>query len=156
VVTRQSAVMFCLGASVVLAWLFAIAGVPDAIAVGIGHITDSRNGVIAVMLLVYLVVGTFMDPLPAILIFSPIFQPIAHHYGISNVHFTVTMVMGLAIGLATPPVGSCLYVGAAISGLTIDKFAKDLLPFLAAMVVALIIVAYIPALAEALPALVKR
>jgi tripartite ATP-independent transporter DctM subunit len=156
VVTRQSAVMFCLGASVVLAWLFAIAGVPDIIAAGIDHVTDSRNGVIAVMLVVYLVVGTFMDPLPAILIFSPIFHPIAHHYGISNVHFTVTMVMGLAIGLATPPVGSCLFVGAAISGLTIDKFVKELLPFLAAMVVALIIVAYIPALAEALPALVKR
>lgn len=153
VITRLSAIMFCLGASVMLSWLFAIAGVPEAVAAAIAYITDEPIGVIALMLMCYLVVGTFLDPLPAILIFAPIFQPIARTIGMSDLHFTVTMVMGLSIGLATPPVGSCLFVGSAISGLGVEKFTKHLLPFLLAMVVALVIVAYVPMLTEYLPSL---
>lgn len=156
VITRLSAIMFCLGASVVLAWLFAIAGVPEAVAGAIAYVTDDPIGIIAMMLVCYLVVGTFLDPLPAILIFAPIFQPIARTIGMSDIHFTVTMVMGLSIGLATPPVGSCLFVGSAISGLSVEKFTKDLLPFLLAMVVALVVVAYVPMLTEYLPSLSRR
>ncbi len=156
VIMRLSAIMFCLGASVVLAWLFAIAGVPEAVAAAIAFITDEPAGIIALMLVCYLIVGTFLDPLPAILIFAPIFQPIARTIGMSDLHFTVTMVMGLSIGLATPPVGSCLFVGSAISGLSVEKFTKDLLPFLLAMVIALFTVAYIPTLTEYLPSLSRR
>lgn len=156
VITRLSAIMFCLGASVVLSWLFAIAGVPEAVAGAITYVTDNPIGIIAMMLVCYLVVGTFLDPLPAILIFAPIFQPIAKTIGMSDLHFTVTMVMGLSIGLATPPVGSCLFVGSAISGLSVEKFTRDLLPFLLAMVVALVVVAYLPVLTEYLPSLSRR
>ncbi|GAB5378250.1 MAG: TRAP transporter large permease subunit [Acuticoccus sp.] len=156
VITRLSAIMFCLGASVVLSWLFAIAGVPEAVAGAITAITSEPAGIIAMMLVCYLIVGTFLDPLPAILIFAPIFQPIAKTIGMSDLHFTVTMVMGLSIGLATPPVGSCLFVGSAISGLSVEKFTRDLLPFLLAMVVALFVVAYLPVLTEYLPSLSRR
>ncbi|EPC00357.1 hypothetical protein L861_13870 [Litchfieldella anticariensis FP35 = DSM 16096] len=151
VVTRLSAIMICLGASMVLAWFFAIAGVPEIVAGAIMTVTDNPYGVMALMLISYLIVGTFLDPLPAILIFSPIFQPIASSFGISDVHFTVVMVMGLSIGLATPPVGSCIFVGSAISGLSVDKFVKDLLPFIAAMAAALVVVAFVPSLVEWLP-----
>lgn len=156
VVTRLSAIMFCLGTSMVLGWLFAIAGVPDAIAGWITALTDSKAVIIGLMLLSYVVVGTFLDPLPAILIFTPIFQPLAQSLGISDVHFAVTMVFGLAIGLATPPVGSCLFIGSAISGLSVDKFAKDLVPFILAMMGILVLIAYVPWLVELVPSVAIR
>lgn len=156
VITRLSAIMFCLGASVALSWLFAIAGVPDAVGAAIAYVTNDPAGIVALMLVSYLIVGTFLDPLPAILIFAPIFQPIARSIEMSDLHFTVVMVMGLSIGLATPPVGSCLFVGSAISGLSVEKFTRDLLPFLLAMVVALFVVAYVPTLTEYLPSLAAR
>lgn len=151
VVARLSAIMFCLGTAMVLGWIFAIAGVPDAVGAWITSITDSKALIIAGMLVTYVVVGTFLDPLPAILIFTPIFQPLAETLGISNTHFAVTMVFGLAIGLATPPVGSCLFIGSAISGLSVEKFAKDLIPFILVMVCVLALIAYVPWIVEAVP-----
>lgn len=153
VVARLSGVMFCLGAAMVLGWLFAIAGVPDAVGSWITSITTNSYIINAWMLVVYLILGTFLDPLPAILIFTPIFLPLAEQIGMAPAHFAVVMVFGLAIGLATPPVGSCLFVGSAISGLAIEQFAKDLLPFIAAMVVVLFLLAYIPALVLWFPSL---
>ena len=154
VVARLSAIMFCLGTAMVLGWIFAIAGVPDAVGEWITSVTDSKTMIIAGMLVTYVIVGTFLDPLPAILIFTPIFQPLAEQLGISNTHFAVTMVFGLAIGLATPPVGSCLFIGSAISGLSVEAFAKDLIPFIAVMICVLGVIAYIPWVVEFIPRLV--
>ncbi len=144
VVSRVSAVMACVGASLVLGWIFAISEVPDAVGHFITSITTNSVLITAGMLVTYLIVGCFMDPIPAILIFSPIFQPLAESIGISPVHFAVVMVFGLTIGLATPPVGSCLYVGAAISGLRIDEFTMDMIPYILAMTVILFVIAYAP------------
>ena len=151
VVARTSAVMSCVGASLVLGWIFAISEVPDAVGGFITSITTNPVLITAGMLVTYLIVGCFMDPIPAILIFSPIFQPLAESIGISTVHFAVVMVFGLTIGLATPPVGSCLYVGAAISGLRIDEFARDLIPYILAMTVILFVIAYVPSLVTFIP-----
>lgn len=156
VVGRMSAVMFCLGTAMVMGWIFAIAGVPDAVGAWITSVTHNGVLITAGMLVTYLIVGTFLDPLPAILIFNPIFQPLAHSIGISNLHYAVTMVFGLALGLATPPVGSCLFVGSAISGLGVEQFAKQLIPFVAAMVGVLFLIAYVPWLVEFFPSLFIR
>jgi len=82
--------------------------------------------------------------------------PLARSIGMSVIHFAVVMVFGLAIGLITPPVGSCLYVGAAISGLKIEDFAKDLIPFILAITMVLFLIAYIPSLVTYLPDLLLR
>lgn len=151
VCARLSAIMFCLGTAMVMGWIFAIAGVPDAVGAWITSLTDSTVLITAGMLVTYVIVGTFLDPLPAILIFTPIFQPLAESIGISNTHFAVTMVFGLAIGLATPPVGSCLFIGSAISGLSVEQFTKDLIPFIVVMIGVLIAIAYVPWLVEFVP-----
>jgi len=151
IISRVSAVMLCVGTAMVLGWIFAIAEVPEAVGAGITSITTNPVLITAGMLLTYIIVGTFLDPIPAILIFTPIFQPLAESIGIGNVHFTVTMVFGLAIGLATPPVGSCLFVGSAISGIGVEEFTKDLLPFVASMIVVLFLIAYVPWLVTFIP-----
>ena len=156
VVSRLAAVMLCVGAAVVLGWVMAIADVPEAIGEFILSVTTSPALITAGMLVTYVFVGTFLDPIPGILIFTPIFLPIAKQIGIDNVHFAVTMVFGFALGLATPPVGSCLYVGSAISGLPVDKFAKDLVPFVIAIIVVLFLIAYFPPIVTFLPSLFMK
>jgi tripartite ATP-independent transporter DctM subunit len=156
VLGRVSAVMTCVGTALVMGWIFAIAEVPDAIAAFITSITTNGTLITIGMLLTYVIIGTFLDPLPAILIFSPIFQPLAESLGISTVHFAVVMVFGLAIGLATPPVGSCLFVGAAISGIGVEKFTKDLIPFILAMILVLILIAFVPVLVTFVPEVMLR
>ena len=151
VVQRLGAVMFAVGAAMVLGWLFAIAQVPDAIGSFILSITTNPVLITLGMIATMLVIGTFLDPLPAILIFTPIFLPIAESIGMGKLHFTVTMVFGFVIGLITPPVGSCLYVGAAISGMRVEQFVKDLVPFIIAITVVLLLIAFVPALVTFVP-----
>jgi tripartite ATP-independent transporter DctM subunit len=153
VVRRIGAVMLAVGAAMVLGWIFAIAQVPLAVGNWITSVTTNPTLIILGMLATFLLIGTFLDPLPAILIFTPIFLPIATQIGMGKVHFTITMVFGFVIGLITPPVGSCLYVGAAISGLRVEQFVRDLLPFIVAIALVLVLIAFAPFVVEYLPGL---
>lgn len=92
-----------------------------------------------------------MDMAPALLIFTPIFLPIVRTFGMSDVQFGVMMVMNLAVGTITPPVGNVLFVGCSLAKLKIEQVMKDLVPMFAAIMVALLMVTYIPALSEWLP-----
>lgn len=156
VVERVGAVMLAVGAAMVLGWLFAMAGVPAAVGAWITTITTNPVLITLFMLATFLIMGTFLDPLPAILIFTPIFMPIAASIGMGRVHFTITMVFGFVIGLITPPVGSCLYVGAAISRMRVEQFVMDLIPFIVSIVVVLVLIAFVPALVEFVPGLLFR
>ncbi len=151
VCTRTSTVMFAVGASVIFGWILAIAQVPDAIAAFITTYTSSKIIIIAGMLVTYLAIGTFLDAIPIILIFTPIFLPLAEQLGIPVVAFMVTMVFAAAMGLASPPCGSCLWVGAAIGDIQVERFTWELMPFLAAMTVILILIAYVPEVVTWLP-----
>ncbi len=152
VCTRTSTVMFAVGASVIFGWILAIAQVPDAIVAFITTYTSSKIIIIAGMLVTYLAIGTFLDAIPIILIFTPIFLPLAEQLGIPVVAFMVTMVFAAAMGLASPPCGSCLWVGAAIGDIQVERFTWELMPFLAAMTVILILIAYVPEVVTWLPA----
>jgi len=154
VCTRTSAVMMAVGASIIFGWILAIAEVPEAIAAFITSYTTSKILIIAGMLFTYLAIGTFLDAIPIILIFTPIFLPLAEKLGIPTVAFMVTMVFAAAMGLASPPCGSCLWVGAAIGEIQVERFTWELMPFLAAMTVILIAIAYVPELVTWLPNLV--
>jgi TRAP-type C4-dicarboxylate transport system permease large subunit len=96
-------------------------------------------------------VGTFMDITPAVLIFTPIFLPVAVELGIDPTHFGIIMVLNLCIGLCTPPVGSVLFVGVGVARTSIARVIPSLLPLYAAMIIALLLVTYFPALALWLP-----
>src|SRR5690606_27732606 len=101
--------------------------------------------------LILLVVGTFMDMTPAVLIFTPIFLPVVTELGISPLHFGIVMVLNLCIGLCTPPVGSVLFIGCGVAKTTIAEMIRPLLPMYASMFIVLMLVTYIPAISEALP-----
>jgi TRAP-type C4-dicarboxylate transport system permease large subunit len=98
-----------------------------------------------------LAVGTFMDMTPAVLIFTPIFLPVAVTLGMHEVHFGIMMIANLCIGLCTPPVGTCLFIGCGVGKTTIAKVTRTMLPFFAAMIFALMFITYMPSLSLWLP-----
>jgi C4-dicarboxylate transporter DctM subunit len=105
------------------------------------------------VIILYVVLGTFLTPSEIILVTVPVLLPVAQVVGIHPIHFGVVCVIASAIGHITPPVGLCLFVGMAISGLSMDQLVKPLLPFLAAIVATLLIVAFIPEVSLFLPKL---
>ncbi|MEQ8179720.1 MAG: TRAP transporter large permease subunit, partial [Amphiplicatus sp.] len=102
-----------------------------------------------------LVLGTFMDMAPLIVITTPIFLPIVQKLGMDPVQFGVIMMLNLGIGLVTPPVGSVLFVGSAIGGVPVEKAIRTIWPFYCALVLALLAITYVPALSLTLPAMFK-
>ena len=101
--------------------------------------------------LLYLLLGTFLTPSEIILVTVPVLLPVAQAAGVHPIHFGMVCVIASAVGHITPPVGLCLFVGMAISGLPMEKLVKPLLPFLAAIVATLLLVAFIPEIALAVP-----
>lgn len=146
-------ILFLISASSVMSWVMAYTGIPQAISDGILSISDNRVVILLLINLILLVVGTFMDMTPAILIFTPIFLPIAQQFGISDVQFGVVLIFNLCIGVMTPPVGSVLFIGCGIAKISIEKVAKMLLPYLFALIVLLLCVTFIPQISLFLPGL---
>jgi tripartite ATP-independent transporter DctM subunit len=144
-------VMLIIGASSVLSFVLSFTGLPAAISKMVLGITDNKIILLLILNVFLLIVGTFMDMAPALLIFTPIFLPIVKTFGMSEVQFGVMMVMNLAVGTITPPVGNVLFVGCSLAKLKIEQVMRDLVPMFAAIMVALLMVTYIPALSEWLP-----
>ena len=116
----------------------------------------SDNPVVILLLInvILLAVGIFMDMTPAVLIFTPIFLPIAtQQLGMDPVHFGIMMVLNLCVGLCTPPVGSVLFIGCSVAGVRIDQVIRPLVPLFVAMVVVLLLVAFLPDLSLLIPRL---
>lgn len=146
-------ILFLISASSAMSWVMAYTKIPDAISNALLCLTDNRIILLFLMLVVLLVVGTFMDITPAILIFTPIFLPIATGLGMSPVHFGVVLIFTMCIGTMTPPVGSVLFIGCSIADVSIESVVKILLPYLGGLMIALLAVTYIPALSMGLPQL---
>ncbi len=146
-------VMFLIATSTALAWILSYENLPQDLAAFLLSLTDSRVLILLLINLLFLAVGTFMDITPAVLIFTPIFLPVAHQLDISSLHFGIMMVLNLCIGLCTPPVGSILFVGCGIGRTTVARTTRALLPFYGVMVLVLLLVVYLPWLTEALPRL---
>jgi tripartite ATP-independent transporter DctM subunit len=133
-------VMFLISTSMAMSWLFSFEGIPQLMT---GFLLDTVSNPFLIFLLInltLLIVGTFMDMTPAILIFTPIFLPVATELGMDPVHFGIVMVLNLCIGLCTPPVGTILFVGAGVAKVSVAEVIKPLLPFVIAMVAVLFLV----------------
>lgn len=115
------------------------------------NLSDNPFVILLLINLVLIMVGIFMDMTPAVLIFTPIFLPVAIELGMSPLHFGIMMVLNLCIGLCTPPVGSILFVGCAIAKTSISQIVRPMIPMYVAMFLALMLVTYVPELSEALP-----
>jgi tripartite ATP-independent transporter DctM subunit len=147
-----TAVVFILiAASMAMSWLLAYQNIPQNISAFLLGLTDNRIVILLIINIILLAVGTFMDMTPAVLIFTPIFLPVVTNLGLHPLHFGIIMIMNLCIGLCTPPVGTCLFLGCGIADTTVTKIIRHLLPFFAAMIVTLLICTYVPQISLWLP-----
>jgi tripartite ATP-independent transporter DctM subunit len=144
-------VMFLIGTSTAMSWLLSYENIPQNVSAALLALTDKPVIILLIINVILLVVGTFMDMTPAVLIFTPIFLPVVTKLGMDPVHFGIVMVLNLCIGLCTPPVGSVLFVGCGVSGTGITRVIRPLLPMYVAMVLALIVVTLVPWLSLWLP-----
>ncbi|AGX06777.1 MULTISPECIES: TRAP transporter large permease [Bacillus] len=152
-VEMTAIIMLLIAASTILSLVMAFTGIPEAISSGILSLTDNPILILLLMNVILLIIGTFMDITPAVLIFTPIFLPIATNIGMDPVHFGIMMCLNLCIGSITPPVGSALFVGSSVGKVKIEQLVKPLLPFYAAIIVVLLLVTYIPQVSMVLPGL---
>ena len=134
-------------------WVLTYSKFPFQVAEAIAALAPSLWLFLTLIIVLYLILGTFLTPSEIILVTVPVLLPVAQAAGVHPIHFGIVCVIASAVGHITPPVGLCLFVGMAISGLPMDKLVKPLLPFLAAIVVALLLVAFIPDIALILPRL---
>lgn len=146
-------IMLLVAASSAMSWVMAFTGIPQAISGAIMSVSDNPIIILFIMNITLLIVGTFMDLTPAVLIFTPIFLPIATGLGLHPVHFGIILVFNLCIGIMTPPVGSVLFIGCSIADVSIEKAIKPLMPFFVALIAVLFLVTYVPAISLFLPQL---
>lgn len=144
-------VLLLVGASMGMSWVMSSANIPQAVTESLLALTDNKIVLLLIINLMLLVVGCFMDMTPAVLIFTPILLPVVTKFGMTPLHFGLLLIFNLCIGLCTPPVGNCLFVGCGVAETTIAKVWRPLLPFFFAMFVVLMAVTYWPALSLALP-----
>ena len=134
-----------------MSWVMSYENIPQNISAGLLSLSDNPIVILLIINLILLFVGVFMDMTPAVLIFTPIFLPIVTDLGMDPIQFGIVMILNLCIGLCTPPVGSVLFVGVGIANTTIEKVVKPLIPLFVAMIFALMLITYIPALSLWLP-----
>ena len=151
--TRKSSatILFLIAASSIMSYVMSYSGIPAAISEGLMSISNNRYVILLIMNVFLLIMGCFLDLTPAVLIFTPIFLPIATSIGMSPVHFGLMLITNLGIGSVTPPVGSCLFVGCGVAKVKIEGVTKYIIPLFFGMVVALFLITYIPAIPMIVP-----
>jgi tripartite ATP-independent transporter DctM subunit len=153
VVKTVSMVMMLIGFSVAFGYMMTLMQIPAKITYFFLSISDNKYAFLFMVNILLLLLGTFMDLAPMLLICTPIFMPVIAKLGIHPVHFGMVMILNLGIGLITPPVGPTLFVGCAVGKVTMEQVSKELWPFYGAMCMALLLVTYVPALSLWLPGL---
>jgi len=155
VVKTVAMVMLLIGFSVGFGYMMAIMQIPAKATQFFLSVSENKYVFLLMVNILLLVLGTFMDLAPMLLICTPIFLPVIIKLGIDPIHFGMVMILNLGIGLITPPVGPTLFVGCAVGKVSIEAMSKELWPFYGAMCVALLLVTYIPWLSLWLPGFLK-
>jgi len=148
-----SVIMLLVGTSQAMSWVLAYQSIPQSVSTAMLGLSDNPLVILLLINLLLLAVGTFMDMTPAVLIFTPIFLPVVVGLGMDPVHFGIMMIANLCIGLCTPPVGTCLFVGCGVGRTSITEVTRPMVPFFLAMAVALMLITYLPGLSIWLPRL---
>ena len=155
-VLTSAKIMIIIAFSKIFIWVLAFERVPDELSETISSLGLNSTSMLLLFVVIILISGTFIDVSPAILLFTPVFLPSIIQLGVSPVLFGVVLVIGLAVGACTPPVGNCLNVCAIITGLSIGKIFKGAAPFLIANVVTLIIIVLFPKIVTWLPEAIMK
>jgi len=148
-----SIILMMIAMSSIMSWVMAYTRIPTFIAASLLSVTDNKYIILLLMNILLLLVGTFMDPTPALLIFTPIFLPVCQSFGMNVVHFGVMIVFNLCFGGITPPVGTILFTGCRVAKVKIEEVIKTMLPFFVAIVVVLMLVTYVPQITLLIPSL---
>jgi len=146
-------ILFLITASALFSLVMSYMKLPEAISSALLSITDNQYGIILIIIFILLLVGTFMDITPAVLIFTPIFLPVAQSFGMDPIHFGMLICFGLCIGNMTPPVGSALFVGCSVAKVKIEEVVPTLLPYFGVVILVLLLVAFVPQVSLFLPQL---
>ncbi len=146
-----SVVFLLIGTSMAMSWVLASENVPQNLSASLVNLTGNKVLLLLLINAILLVVGCFMDMTPAVLIFTPIFLPVVQKLGVHPLHFGIIMIMNLCIGLCTPPVGTCLFLGCGIAETTVTKVMRPILPFFIAMLITLLICTFVPEISMWLP-----
>lgn len=152
-VKTTAMVMLIIGSAAAFGWLLALLEAPEQLAALLQTLTDNPILILLLINLILLILGTFMDMAPLIVITSPIFLPVAMATGMDPVQFGIMMMLNLGIGLVTPPVGSVLFVGCAVGKIKVEEAVRTIWPFYLALFAALMAITFVPALTLTLPGL---
>jgi tripartite ATP-independent transporter DctM subunit len=144
-------VMIMIGFSIAFGYMMAILRIPTILTEFFLAISSDKYTFLLYINVLLLLLGTFMDLAPMLLICTPIFLPVIKTFGIDPVHFGIVMILNLGIGLLTPPVGPTMVVGCAIGKVTMEAVSRSILVFYIPMLIVLALVTYIPALTLWLP-----
>ena len=144
-------VMLLIGSSSAMSWIMTVANIPQTVSAALMGLSENPYVILLTINAMLLVVGMFMDMTPALLIFTPILLPVVRQLGMSDIHFGIILIANLCIGLCTPPVGTCLFIGCGVGQTTIAKVTVKALPFFLAMIIALMLITYIPWISLAIP-----
>jgi tripartite ATP-independent transporter DctM subunit len=149
----SSIAIFLIAVSSIMGYVMTYARIPQLIAETLFGWTDSKFVVLLIMMLVLLLIGIPLDPTPAILIFVPIFLPIAVSYGVDPVHFGIMMVFNLAIAVISPPSAPVLFVGTQVAKVRLEPVIRQMVPFLVVLIGLLFVIVFVPELSLWLPRL---
>lgn len=136
-----------------MSWIISFVNIPSAVGDLLNGISSNKIIILLIINIFLLFIGTFLDTTPAILIFTPIFLPIAIQCGLSPVEFGIVITYNLCIGTITPPVGNILFIGVKVAKTTIERVIKPLIPYYIVIIAVLLLITYVPQLSSFLPEL---
>jgi C4-dicarboxylate transporter DctM subunit len=150
-VVSTAMIMFIIATASVFGWLLASEQIPQVVANALLSLSRNPIVILALINILLLFIGTFMETVAAIIILVPVFLPVITQIGVDPLHFGLIIVVNLAIGMVTPPLGVCLFVGCGIANIKLEDITRAVWPFLIVMVVDIILITYIPAISTFLP-----
>jgi len=150
-IVTTSVVTLLLATSEIVTWLLTAMHFPEALSAAVMAIAPDRVTFTLVFLVFMMLAGIAVEPVPLMVMFAPILAPIAYKFGFDPLHFGVTFVLAVEIGLITPPVGSVLFVVCGVANMPLKTLSRAIVPFVLAEFIALLIVAFVPSISLAIP-----
>jgi tripartite ATP-independent transporter DctM subunit len=156
VVVITAVIYLLLGVFNILSWILAIEQIPQAITAFFLEMTDNWIVVLLIINGVVLLCGMFMEPVPIIVLLTPMLMPVIAKYGIDPVHFGLVFVLNILIGVVHPPIGTNMFIACSIARCSVGEFTREALPFIGALILLLLLVTYVPEISLFLPKLLAR
>jgi len=151
--TDTAKLMFIIASGSLFSWILAREGVPQALAAAFLSVSREPWAILGMMNLLLLFLGCFLEPIVVLILIVPILAPVVQTVGIDLIHFGVVVTLNLMIGLITPPVGTVMFVLMGIADISMEEFVKAMWPLLAALLLLLVLITYVPAIVLFLPRL---